>query len=273
MRIAYVGPAGTWTEAAALLLSGHDAALLALPSWPAVIAAVESGAAGCGVLPIENSLEGAVGLTLDLLIHETHLQIAAECVVPIHHMLLARPDTALAEITVVRSHPQALAQCRRWLERTLPGVPTAAALSTTAAVAEVMAAPGGAAIGTARAAELYGATILAREIQDAATNATRFVLLAAHDSPPTGHDRTSLAFAVPRNTPGSLVEVLQEFAAAGINLSKLESRPDQERLGQYIFLCDLEGHRADATVAAVLQRVAHKADWVKIFGSYPRWQG
>lgn len=272
MNIAYLGPAGTWAEAAARAWGGNGPELLPLMSMGAVVSAVETGLAVHGVLPIENSLEGAVGTTLDLLIHETRLQIAAEVVVPIRHMLMAQPGTTLPDISVVRSHPQALAQCRRFLERVLPQAQTAGALSTTSAVAEMMQQPNTAAIATARAAELYGATILARDIQDKHTNATRFVVLAHDDANPTGSDRTSIAFAVPRNTPGSLVEVLNEFATAQINLSKLESRPDQERLGQYIFLCDLEGHRTEAHIAAVLQRIAKKADWFKVFGSYPRWQ-
>ncbi|WP_026370667.1 prephenate dehydratase [Kallotenue papyrolyticum] len=271
-RIAYLGPAGTWSEAAALCHGGDAAELLALASLPAVVAAVETGLADVGVLPVENSLEGAVGTTLDLLIHETDLQIVAEVVVPIRHMLLARPGTRLEEIQVLRSHPQALAQCRRFIERVLPNVVTAASLSTTAAVEEMLAESASAAISTPRAAELYPVQVLARDIQDKTTNATRFIVLAAQDAPPTGHDKTSLAFSVPHNTPGSLVRVLQIFAEAEINLTKVESRPARERLGQYIFLCDLEGHRHEPRVREALRRVAAQADWLKIFGSYPAWR-
>lgn len=272
LRIAYLGPAGTWSEAAARRYGGDAASLLALNSIPAVVAAVETGLAEVGVAPVENSLEGAVGTTLDLLIHETALQIAAEVVVPIRHWLLAHPETRLEAIRLVRSHPQALAQCRRFLERVLPNVATAASLSTTAAVEEMLAESNSAAISTPRAAELYPVQVLARNIQDSATNATRFLVLAAQDAPPTGADKTSLAFSVPHNRPGSLVGVLQIFAEAGINLTKVESRPARERLGQYIFLCDLEGHRLDAHVADALRRVQAQADWFKIFGSYPAWR-
>ncbi len=271
-RIAYLGPAGTWSESAALLHGGAESMLLPLGSIPAVVSAIETGLADVGVLPVENSLEGAVGTTLDLLIHETDLQIVAEVVVPIRHMLLAKPETALADIQVLRSHPQALAQCRRFIERVLPRATTAAALSTTAAVEEMLAESHSAAIGTPRAAELYPVQILARDIQDKQTNETRFLVLATHDAPPTGNDKTSLAFSVPQNTPGSLMRVLQIFAEANINLAKLESRPARERLGQYIFLCDLEGHRDDPHVAAALRRVAAQADWIKVFGSYPAWR-
>lgn len=269
--IAYLGPAGTWSEAAAQAHGGSGATLLALGSTPAVVSAIETGLANVGVLPVENSLEGAVGMTLDLLIHETDLQISAEVVVPIRHMLLAKPETALADIRVLRSHPQSLAQCRRFIERVLPKVTTAASLSNTAAVEEMLDDPHSAAISTPRAAELYPVRILARDIQDKQNNETRFVIIGPHDAAPTGNDKTSIAFSVPQNTPGSLVQVLQVFAAAQINLAKLESRPARERLGQYIFLCDLEGHRTEAHVAAALQRVVALADWLKLFGSYPVW--
>lgn len=272
--IAYLGPAGTWSEEAAMRYSrGADVALLALGSFPAVVSAVETGLAEAGVLAIENSLEGAVGTTLDLLIHETELNIVAEVVVPIRHMLLARPGTALADIRVLRSHPQALGQCRRFIERVLPKAQTAAALSVTAAVEEMIDEENSAAISTTRAAELYPVTILARDIQDRQINETRFVVLAAGSAAPTGDDKTSLAFSIKQNQPGALVAVLNEFATRSINLAKLESRPARERLGQYIFLCDLEGHREDALVADALRGIGEQADWLKVFGSYPAYAG
>jgi prephenate dehydratase len=269
--IAYLGPAGTWSEAAALRWSGPDATLLPLGSIPAVVSAVETRLVDVGVLPIENSLEGAVGATLDLLIHETELRITAEVVVPIRHMLLAKPETKITDIKVLRSHPQALAQCRRFIERVLPKATTAAALSTTAAVEEIIDEDGSAAIGTARAAELYSVQVLAHDIQDKQHNETRFVVLAATDHGCTGNDKTSVAFSIRQNKPGALVAVLNEFATNNINLAKLESRPARERLGQYIFLCDLEGHRDEPHVAVVLERVASHADWFKLFGSYPKF--
>lgn len=271
--IAYLGPPGTWSEMAALSFAQRDpdAALLSLMSIPAVVSAVETGLADVGVLPVENSLEGAVGAALDLLIHETDLHIAAEVVVPVRHMLLAKPETKLNDITVLRSHPQALAQCRRFVERVLPKVTTAAALSTTSAVEEMLEEPHSAAISTARAAELYPVRVLARDIQDKQSNETRFILLAHHDPPPSGHDKTSIAFSVTHNTPGSLVKALTAFADNQINMDRLESRPARERLGQYIFLCDFEGHRADSHVAEALKRIEAEAEWFKFFGSYPVW--
>ena len=269
--IAYLGPAGTWSEAAALLYGGANASLLPLTSPGGVVSAVETGLADMGVLAIENSLEGAVGTTLDLLIHETKLRIMAEVVVPIHHVLVARPGTRVDEITVLRSHPQALAQCRRFIERCLPKVQTVAALSTAAAVSEALDDEHGAAIAPPRAAELYEVDVLARDIVDRDSNATRFVVLGKHDAPPTGDDKTSLCFSVRANRPGALVEVLQLFADAGINLSKVESRPAGDQLGEYIFLVDLEGHRDEPRVAAVLEHMQRVTDLFKVFGSYPRW--
>ena len=270
--IAYLGPAGTWSEAAALLYAQREATLLPLASTPAVVSAIETGLADVGVLPVENSLEGAVGTTLDLLIHETDLRIIAEVVVQIRHMLVANPGAKLTDIAVLRSHPQALGQCRRFIERVLPKVTTAAALSTTAAVEDIIGEPNSAAISTPRAAELYPVAVLARDIQDKQTNETRFLVLAPEYAAPTGNDKTLLCFSLKRNTPGSLVDVLNEFANRQINLTKVESRPARERLGQYIFLCDLQGHREDAPVADALRSIAVKAEMLKVFGSYPAWQ-
>lgn len=272
LRIAYLGPAGTWSEAAALRYAGSSATLLPFTSMGGVVSAVETGLAGSGVLPVENSLEGAVGTTLDLLIHETRLRINAEVVEPIRHVLVARPGARVDQISVLRSHPQALAQCRRFIERCLPRAQTVAALSTAAAVDEMLGDEHGAAIATPRAAELYPVEVLGRDIQDRDSNATRFVVLGTHDSPPTGDDKTSLCFSVRHNRPGALVEILQLFAAAGINLSKVESRPAGDQLGEYIFLLDLDGHREDPPIAAVLAQVERMTEFLKIFGSYPAWR-
>src|SRR4051794_9985999 len=192
MTIAYLGPVGTWAEAAAVLYGGPDAALLPLPSFAGVVSAVETGLASVGVLAVENSLEGAIPTTLDLLIHETKLRFIAEVVVPIHHMLVARPGTRVEEIAVVYSHPAVWGQCRRFIERCLPKVTTVAALSTAAAIADALQDEHGAAISSPRAAELNPVEILARNIEDRATNETRFVVISTADSPPTGADKTSL---------------------------------------------------------------------------------
>lgn len=270
-RIAYLGPQGTFTEDAALL---HDktAQLIPFPSIPAVAVAVTSGMAEEGVVAIENSLEGSVTDTLDLLIHESGVFIRKELVLPIEHYLLVKPGTEAGEVKVLYSHPQALGQCRNVIERCFPKVDVVAALSNAAAVEEMMASTHlAAAIGTRRAAELYGAEILARGIQDKASNVTRFVVLALTDHPPTGSDKTSLCFSFADDRPGVLCEVLQKFAERNINLAKIESRPSKESLGRYIFLIDIEGHHDDSLVSEVLNQVREVTSLFKVFGSYPRY--
>ncbi|MDY6918345.1 MAG: prephenate dehydratase [Chloroflexota bacterium] len=270
-RVAYLGPPGTFAEEAALLYD-KTAQLTPFPSIAAVDTAVASGMADEGVVPIENSLEGSVNDTLDLLIHESKVLIRKELVLPIVHHLMAKPGTEVSTIRVVYSHPQALGQCRHFIERCFPKAQVVAALSTAAAVEDMMASGHpAAAIGTARAAELYGAEIMAREIQDEASNVTRFVVLALTDHPPTGCDKTSISFSFATDRPGALSEVLQEFTARNINLAKLESRPSKESLGRYFFLLDLEGHREDPVISEVLARIKEKTVLLKIFGSYPRY--
>ncbi len=269
--IAYLGPPGTFSEEAAIAYGGPDAEHLPLASIPAVVTAVETGAATVGVLPIENVLEGSVPATLDLLIHETELRIAGETVIPIRQYLVARVGIGLPQVKVLYGHPQSLGQCRRFVERCLPGVATVASLSNSAAPAEALADERpAAAISTLRAAELTGAHILARDIQDRSGNVTRFIALGREDAPPTGDDKTSLCFGfTERDRPGSLVEVLAEFAREQINMTKIESRPSKAILGEYIFLVDINGHRLDPQVAAVLDRVRARTGLFKVFGSYP----
>jgi prephenate dehydratase len=272
MITAFLGPRGTFSEDAAIAFAGEDGEFLAFNSFPALTAAVETGLATHAMLPIENSIEGSLSTTLDLLIHETPLKIAAELVVPVRHFLITTPGATLTDITEVTSHPQPLGQCRRFLERVLPKASQVAALSTATAVEEV--AKSGdvhrAAIGTIRAAELYGGQIIARDIQDIRSNFTRFVVLQNEDSPPTGNDKTSISFVLHVNAPGSLLESLTPFAEGKIELTKVESRPTKEWLGEYYFLLDFQGHRTDALVADALERLGQVAN-VKVFGSYPRF--
>jgi len=268
--IAYLGPPGTFSEEAAVSYNGAGASYLPFASIPAVVTAVETGAATVGLLPIENVLEGSVPVTLDLLIHETELRIAGETVIPIRQFLVARAGLTLPEIKVLYGHPQSLGQCRRFIERCLPNVATVASLSNSAAPAEALADERpAAAISTLRAAELTGANILAYDIQDRSDNVTRFIVLGREDSPPTGDDKTSFCFGFREDRAGVLVESLEELARAGINMTKLESRPSKEVLVQYIFLVDINGHRSDAHVAGALERIREKTGLFKVFGSYP----
>ena len=270
-RVAYFGPAGTFTEAASLKYD-PEAQLLPFPSIAAVAAAVDAGMAEEGVVPIENSLEGSVTDTLDLLIHESRLSIRHELVIPIEHCLLVKPGASAQDVKAIYSHPQALGQCRRFIERCFPSIQAVAALSTAAAVGEMLQSEAtAAAIATSRAAELYGAEILARGIQDNPANFTRFVVLSHEDHAATGRDKTSLCFSFNEDRPGSLYSVLGEFATRNINLAKVESRPNKEDLGRYIFLVDLEGHREDPIVKEALSGVQSAASMMKILGSYPRY--
>ena len=272
--IAYLGPPGTYSEIAALAFGGEATTFLPLASMPAVVTAVETGAASSGVLPIENALEGSVTTTLDLLIHETALRIAAETVVAIRHNLVGRAGITLTEIEVLYGHPQSLGQCRRFVERCLPNVATVASLSNSAAPAEALAdTRPAAAIATGRAAALLGAHILAHDIQDRASNVTRFIAIGKDDAAPTGDDKTSFCFGFDReDRAGSLVEALDVLAQAQINMTKLESRPAKEMFGQYIFLVDINGHRADLHVAAALTQIKQRTGFFKVFGSFPVWR-
>jgi len=270
VRVSYLGPPGTNSEVAAMR-GFPGAEHVPCATITAATRAVESGAVDFAVVPIENSLQGTITDTVDLLIHDEGIAICREIVLPIEHCLMVRPGMARASIRVVYSHPQSLGQCRRYLEAHFPGVRTEASLSNAEAVATMMKVPDAAAIAPARAAEIYGAEIMERGIEDSRVNKTRFVALGREAAPPTGRDKTSLAFAVAHDRPGTLVSVLHEFSDRSINMTKIESRPSGEDLGVYVFLIDIDGHRDDPLVEQALAAVREQADFFKIFGSYPAW--
>jgi prephenate dehydratase len=238
-----------------------------------VARAVAAGEAELGVAPIENSLQGTITDTVDVLIRDDSLAVRGEIVLDIEHCLMAKPGTRRDEIAVIYSHPQSLGQCRRYLESKFPAARTEASLSNAEAAAVAMSAERAAAIGPARAAEIYGAEILERGIQDSRVNKTRFVVLAREGAAPTGRDKTSIAIAVAHDRPGTLVSVLHEFSDREINMTKIESRPSGEELGVYIFLIDVEGHRTDPMLAQALAAVREQASFFRVFGSYPTWGG
>ena len=270
--IGFLGPVGTYTEEAALQYD-PEADLQPFQTIGAVGQAVSSGITQEGVVPIENSLEGSVTNTLDLLISQSDLSIRQEVVLPIDHYLMALPGTPAADIRVIYSHPQALAQCRNFLERQFPNAQQMASLSTVAAVSDMSASSlPAAAIAPGRAAELHDVEIIGRSIQDNSNNVTRFVVLANEDHPPTGNDKTSICFAFDEDTPGLLYRALGEFAQRSINLVKVESRPTKQSLGRYIFLIDCHGHREDPLVKEVLDKLAEPVSMLKVLGSYPRWE-
>ena len=270
-KVAYLGPAGTFTEAAAIKYA-PGSELLALTTTRGVVNAVMNREADEGIVPIENSLEGSVTDTLDLLIHDSPLNISNEVVIPIEHCLLVQSDTEMLDIEVIYSHPQALGQCRQYLNQYFPNAVPVSALSTAAAAEQLeQSQTGAAAIGTLRAAELYGLKVLARGIQDNSSNVTRFVVLADTDHLPTGNDKTSLCFTFEEDKPGILHHVLGIFANRGINLLKVESRPTKQSLGRYIFLLDLKGHREDTAIVEALEVLSPQVSMLKIFGSYPQY--
>ena len=271
--LAYFGPAGTYTEEAAILYD-LSAVLHPYNTIAAVGEAVSSKATDKGVVPIENSLEGSVTFTLDLLIRESGLSIYEEIVLPINHYLMAKEGTKEADIQVIFSHPQSLAQCREYLERRFPSAQQMASLSNSAAVSDMKeSSTPAAAIAPRRAAELYNVEILEAEVQDAANNVTRFAVLAKQDHPPTGDDKTSVCFSFEKDEPGILYRSMSEFAVRNINLVKIESRPTRQSLGEYIFLIDCSGHREDPELKAALESLGQMASMLKVLGSYPRWTG
>jgi len=269
-KIAYLGPPGTYSEQAAEQWNNVDE-LLPLESIPAVAKSVEDGESFQGVLPIENSIEGGVTFTLDLLIHDSLLSICGEVIVPINHYLMAHEEIDLSSVTTVYSHPQSLGQCRQFLLNNLPQADLVASLSNAKAVEEMLSANrGAAAISSERSANLYGATVLKENVEDNPNNETRFVVLSNNDHEMTSDDKTSLCFEFDGDSPGILSESLTEFASRNINLVKIESRPNKRRLGRYVFLVDIDGHRKTLEVKEALDALASKVSMLKIFGSYPK---
>ena len=269
--VAFLGPAGTFTEQAVHIYK-PDATLHSFTSIHGVALSVVSGIADEGVVPIENSLQGSVNETLDILISETKLHIRRELVLPIQHCLLVMPGAEVANIEVVYSHPQALGQCREFLERCFPKAQLVASLSTSAAVADMKESRhASAAIAPFGAAELNDVQVMAQNIQDNDSNVTRFVVLADRDSPPTGWDKTSLCFSFAEDKPGLLYGAFGEFVKRNVNLAKVESRPSKHHLGEYIFLVDVDGHREDAGVREAMAALESQCSMFRVFGSYPRW--
>jgi len=271
MRVAYLGPPGTFSEEALGLCDLlRDAERRDYPTISEAFEAVSRGECQAALLPIENSLEGAVVATVDLLVHRPGMRIRREVFLPVRQNLLSRPDTPLEAVAKVVSVPIALAQCQAFLRSRLPGVPQENALSTAEAARRASEQPGVAAVASRAAAERYGLQLLREGIQDAEGNVTRFVLVMREDEKPTGRDRTSIAFTLDRDQPGGLYEVMGEFARRGINLSKIESRPNRQAMGHYIFFLDFEGHRQDPHGAEALAGVLERVHALHLLGSYPR---
>jgi prephenate dehydratase len=281
MRVGYFGPEGTFTEEAMIASLGPDAReraeLHPLPTIYDVVMAVHDGTVVEGLVPIENSLEGSVNATLDALAMETEdVAIVGEVIHPIRHCLIARTELELSAVEAVVSHPQANAQCARFIRTRLPGARVLAGSSTAEAVRMVAEHDGPwAALGNRLAAELYGCVVLRAGVEDVADNETRFVWLARADGArrtesSAGPWKTAIVFwGVGAEAPGWLVRCLSEFAARGVNLTRIESRPRKQGLGRYMFFLDLEGHDSEPHVAEALTALRGHVEVLRVLGSYP----
>ncbi len=276
MRIAFLGPAGTFTEDALREAVPEGVGIEALRTATVhdAILAVERGDAERALVPFENSIEGSVRSTLDTLAFDTEaVTIVGEHDFRVHAHLIAREGVDLEQVAAILSHPQPLAQCAGFLREHLPGVERRSVSSTAEAVRMVgESVRPWAAIGARAAAELYGCTVLREGIEDEADNVTRFVWIAPADAKPAGEGpwRTSLVFSeLGADHPGALVDALQEFSGRGVNLSRIESRPRRQGLGSYMFFCDLEGATSDPAISEALASLRQKAESVRILGSYP----
>jgi len=266
LGIAFLGPLGTFSESAATRHFGHAARLMPQISIDDVFREVEASHADYAVVPIENSTEGAIGRTLDLLL-TTPLRICGEVVLRIHQHLLSN-EAALERVLKVYSHAQSLAQCHEWLNRSLPLAQRIPVGSNAQAAQLAAAEAGAAAIAGQAAAERYRLPELARNIEDEPNNTTRFVVLGRHDAGRSGRDKTSLIMSA-QNQTGALSRLLAPFSDAGVSLTRLESRPARHTLWEYVFFVDVDGHREDEPVRTALAELARRAPYLKLLGSYP----
>ncbi len=266
MSVAYLGPAGTFSQEAALKHFGGATTTRACATIDDVFRQVETGASGYGVVPVENSTEGAVGRTLDLLL-ATPAKVCGEVVLSVRQCLMSKGKQR-AGIRKVYSHTQSLAQCQGWLARNLPQAERIAVVSNAEAARMASRERGAAAIAAGTAAALYGLNVLARNIQDEPKNTTRFLVVARDDAAPSGRDKTSLILST-RNAPGAVHDLLTPLAKNRVSMTRLESRPARTGLWEYVFYVDIEGHRQEPRVARALAALERKASFVKNLGSYP----
>ncbi len=266
-RVSYLGPEATFTHIATLKHFGGGISFFPQPSIRDVFEEVEKGACHYGVVPVENSIEGAVNHTLDLFF-ESDIRICAEVYQPISHDLLA-VGGSLKEIGTVFSHPQAFAQCRRWLRKYLPDASLVECNSTAEAARKAADGSGRAAIASSEAAHIYDLQVVASRIEDTARNTTRFLVIGHDEVEPTGDDKTSLMF-VTSHVPGALYKALKPLADADVNMVKLESRPTKHENWSYFFFVDIEGHVSEPPIAETISRMSELCLYLKSLGSYPR---
>jgi len=267
LNIAFLGPAGTFTQAAALKHFGHAVSTTPVMAIPDIFQEVAAGNCHYGVVPVENSTEGVISHTLDMFMNSS-LQICGEVSLRIHHNVLSTA-ASLDQVKVLYSHQQSLAQCRGWLDRHLPGMDRVAVGSNAEAARLAKAQPGAAAIAGEAAAEVYELPILARNVEDEPDNTTRFLVIGEQAVPPSGDDKTSLLLTT-RNEAGGLQRLLMPLAERGISMTRIESRPSRRGRWDYVFFIDIEGHKDDAEVAAALSELAQTAADCRVLGSYPR---
>lgn len=271
LSIAFLGPLGTYSEEAALKQFGLGCGAVVCGTIDEVFRTIEAGQADYGVVPVENSTEGAIGLTLDLLL-TSPLKICGEVTLPIHHCLLSK-QTDISQISHIFSHAQSIAQCHEWISKNLSKAEREAVTSNARAaqmIHDLVSADGtfAAAIASKRAAELFNLNVLAENIEDDPNNTTRFLVLGKHDVAPSGKDKTSFVMAT-KNAPGAVVSLLAPLAEQGVSMTKFESRPSKAGVWEYVFFVDVEGHHQEANVKAALNIIGQRAAFIKVLGSYP----
>ena len=266
LSVAYLGPEGTFSEAAALKRFGSAVQGKPCLTIDEVFRAVESGAVNFGMVPVENSTEGAIGRTLDLLL-QSPLKVCGEVMLAVHQCLLVK-GCALGDIQTVYSHPQSFGQCQNWLNANLAHAARIQVASNAEAARLAAEQPSSAAIAGSQAAVHFGLSVCAENIEDDAKNTTRFLVIGNQDVAPSGKDKTSLVMSAP-NRPGAVHDLLAPLAKHGVSMTKLESRPARSGLWEYVFFLDVEGHQSDAKVVAALVELKQVAAFVKVLGSYP----
>lgn len=265
--VSFLGPSGTFSQEAAEKISDN---LISLCTIPAVMDSVETNKCKYGIVPIENSIEGPVGITLDSLAHNFDLKIFKEIIIPINHCLLINPDAEISDITDIYSHNQAIAQCQGYIfDKNFNQHFT---VSTAKACEFIKDNKNFAAIGNSKASEIYGLKIADSKIQDMKNNETRFVVLSKESHKYTGSDKTSIIFSVDDDRPGQLYEILGIFNRFNVNLTKIESRPSKEGLGNYLFFIDFQGHITEAHIIEILNEIEEKSIFLKILGSYLQYK-
>lgn len=267
LSVAYLGPEGTYTQAAVYKHFGHAVSAHSMAAIDEIFREVEAGNADYGVVPVENSTEGVVSHTLDLFA-TSPLRIGGEVTLPVHHHLLSNAGD-LDKVKRVVAHSQSLAQCRKWLDSNLPSAVRVSVSSNGEAARIVQAEGDSAAIAGRAASELYELSILAKNIEDDPNNTTRFLIIGRQAVPQTGHDMTSLLLSV-HNRPGALYDLLAPFASSGVNLCRIESRPSRRGTWDYNFFIDVEGHAEEVRVGEVLDKIKEEAAFFKVLGSYPK---